>query len=98
MQAELETNGRSRISPTLAVVIPCFNEKERLQIDAYEAFSRAHPDILLVFVDDGSRDGTALVLKELAVDHPERIFAIELDTNSGKAEAVRTGMLFCAKT
>jgi glycosyltransferase involved in cell wall biosynthesis len=45
-----------------------------------------------LFVDDGSRDGTPGVLRELAQRDPARLAVLALPANRGKAEAVRAGM------
>jgi dolichyl-phosphate beta-glucosyltransferase len=78
------------------LVIPCFNEATRLDTAAFDAFLRDEKKsqgVSLVLVDDGSSDGTLSVLQALAAKHPERIRALGLPQNQGKAEAVRQGML-----
>lgn len=73
------------------VVVPCFNELARLPVKEFLAFAEAGVAELL-FVDDGSTDGTAHLLAELAATSG-RIRVLTLTQNSGKAEAVRRGML-----
>jgi dolichyl-phosphate beta-glucosyltransferase len=80
-------------SPRIALVVPCFNEAARLDGDALLAFARERADRLLCFVDDGSTDGTAARLAELAAAAPDRIAVECLPSNRGKGEAVRAGML-----
>ena len=46
-----------------------------------------------LFVNDGSTDGTARVLEALHNEDPSRFGVLTLEKNSGKAEAVRRGML-----
>jgi glycosyltransferase involved in cell wall biosynthesis len=46
-----------------------------------------------VLVDDGSRDGTLALLRELAAARPDRIEVVEQRPNGGKARAVRLGVL-----
>ena len=76
------------------IVIPCYNEAQRLPIHAFKAFACAgHPQRFLFFVNDGSTDGTVRVLKTLHDDDPERYALCDLPRNVGKAEAVRTGVL-----
>ncbi len=75
------------------LVIPCFNESNRLDIGAIEAFLDGSKGIELLFVNDGSEDDTNKVLTALKESHPEKIDLITLDHNKGKAEAVRIGML-----
>lgn len=75
------------------VVIPCYNESRRLDVAAFEEFIDRTPDVELLFVDDGSTDDTAAVLRDLCAVSPSRVRAISLPTNCGKAEAVRRGVL-----
>jgi glycosyltransferase involved in cell wall biosynthesis len=75
-----------------ALVVPCFNEETRLDRAALLALAEA-PRLELLFVDDGSTDGTVRVLEELRSKEPDRIRVLPLDRNVGKAEAVRQGML-----
>lgn len=76
---------------TVCVVVPCFDEAERLDADAFADLAE-HVDRLL-FVDDGSTDRTADVLNGLVRDHPARVELLSFPRNVGKAEAVRVGML-----
>lgn len=81
--------------PTLCLVVPCYNEAERLKGERFVAWSQSSPQHHLLFVNDGSRDATAAHLENLAVAHP-RIQAHHLPINQGKAEAVRQGFLRAA--
>jgi len=74
------------------LVVPCYNEERRLDSAAYKAFAEANPEVGFLFVNDGSRDGTSALLHALAAEAP-RCTALDLAQNSGKAEAVRQGML-----
>lgn len=78
------------------VVIPCFNEAARLDVGAVARFMDGDGDSRLLFVDDGSSDGTAAVLEELAAQFPQRVQWFSLERNSGKGEAVRQGVLRAA--
>jgi putative flippase GtrA len=75
------------------IVVPCYQEGKRLDRQAFADFVRASNDISLLFVNDGSTDDTSRVLAELRAEAPEKIQVIELATNQGKGEAVRTGIL-----
>ena len=77
----------------VTLVVPCFNEADRLQPAAFEQALAATPALHLLFVDDGSRDGTAAVLAEVAARLPSRAEVLRLPANVGKAEAVRQGVL-----
>lgn len=74
------------------IVVPCYNEERRIQQQAFLAFAREGRAELLL-VNDGSSDGTEKVLRGLAAACPSAIRAISLEKNSGKAEAVRRGLL-----
>lgn len=76
-----------------AVTIPCYNEADRLKCDAFVDFVRQHRDVVFIFVDDGSTDGTGHLLKMIARSEPNNVQLITLETNRGKAEAVRQGTL-----
>jgi glycosyltransferase involved in cell wall biosynthesis len=74
------------------VVIPCFNEASRLRSDDFVAFADAHSWVSFLFVDDGSTDGTPELLRSTQAARPGAFDVVTLARNSGKAEAVRTGM------
>ncbi len=80
-------------SPDTILVVPCYNESRRLDIGAIGRCVRDNPRVALLFVDDGSTDATAAVLEELCKDPAGRLRWKKLDHNSGKAEAVRQGVL-----
>lgn len=76
-----------------AVTIPCYNEADRLKCDAFVDFVREHREVMFIFVDDGSTDETAQLLKSMSLCEAANIRFITLKTNCGKAEAVRQGTL-----
>ena len=71
------------------IVVPCYNEERRLNVQAFRDFTAAD----FLFVNDGSRDGTLKLLQSLHAEQPDRFTVLDLDRNRGKAEAVRRGML-----
>ena len=75
------------------IVVPCFNEADRLPVERFVEFTSKRDDIAFLFVDDGSTDGTGDVIKALAGRNPRLFFSESLDRNQGKAEAVRHGIL-----
>jgi glycosyltransferase involved in cell wall biosynthesis len=74
------------------VVVPCYNEAARLDQEAFLSLADARPSLRLLFVNDGSTDGTLQVLREMEARRPERVGALSLAANAGKAEAVRQGL------
>lgn len=82
--------GRALIRSVL--VIPCYNEANRFREADYSEALKNDPTLGLLFVDDGSRDATAKVLKTFARRFPEQVALYSLPVNRGKAEAVREGV------
>jgi glycosyltransferase involved in cell wall biosynthesis len=76
-----------------AVVIPCNNESQRLDLDAFLDFARGNGRVVFLFVNDGSTDRTQEVLEDLQRLDPDAFRVLRLAQNSGKAEAVRQGVL-----
>ena len=75
------------------IVVPCFNEASRLDRARFLDLAR-DPSVRLLFVDDGSTDGTRGMLEALKSAGGGRVDFLGLDANGGKAEAVRRGMRF----
>jgi dolichyl-phosphate beta-glucosyltransferase len=82
-----------RILAEVAITVPCYNEADRLQCDAFINFVRHHRNVMFVFVNDGSTDNTAQLLKSMSEREANNIRLITLKKNGGKAEAVRQGTL-----
>lgn len=82
--------------PLLSVVIPIFNEelclKETIRrLKALEEKLLAEANVELLFVDDGSRDNSLVILKELAASHTN-IKIISFSRNFGHQIAITAGM------
>ena len=84
--------------PAVSVVVPCFNEEaslEQLVARVTAACTReVAGDFELVLVNDGSRDRTWAVMRELAERH-SHIVAINLATNYGHQMALSAGLQLC---
>ena len=80
--------------PTLGVVVPCFNEEAVL--GAFHARLMGVLDAMpvaarVLYVDDGSRDGTFAALEGLCAADP-RVAALRLSRNFGKELALTCGL------
>ncbi len=76
---------------TLSVVVPVFNEAERLRESLDRLLKVELPlDLEVIVVDDGSTDGSAATIADL-VDEG-RVKLITHERNRGKSHAVRTGI------
>lgn len=81
----------------VGVVIPCYNEEERLLSDEFLKYIDQHTGYHLCFVNDGSKDRTLEVLHNLQKGREDFITVYDCEKNGGKAEAVRLGMLHMAQ-
>ena len=81
----------------VGVVIPCYNEEERLLGKEFKDFAHKNLGYHLCFVNDGSTDRTLEVLRALEKGSESNISVYNCEKNGGKAEAVRQGMLHLAK-
>lgn len=77
----------------VGVVIPCYNEADRLLGIKFTTFALNNPGYHLCFVNDGSTDNTLEVLEKLQAKNKNIISVLNLEKNGGKAEAVRQGVL-----
>ncbi len=75
------------------VVVPCYNEEQRLDVRRFEQFAARAQGVDVLLVNDGSRDATCELLEGLHARNPRRFSVLHLQQNSGKAEAVRQGCL-----
>ncbi len=86
---------------TLALIVPCYNEADVLNM-FYDETSKVIESLRdkyyteLVFVDDGSRDATLRILKELAARNIAVKF-ISFSRNFGKEAAMLAGMEYAVK-
>jgi dolichyl-phosphate beta-glucosyltransferase len=84
--------------PHTIVVVPCFNEAQRLNTRAFSQFRANGHWVEFLFVNDGSTDGTLQTLTEARCLSPDTIRVRDQQPNRGKAEAVRTGMIEALST
>jgi dolichyl-phosphate beta-glucosyltransferase len=77
------------------IVVPCFNEERRIDGRAFLALAGLDR-VRLLFVDDGSTDHTGRLLAAMA-DASEAVEVFTLPSNTGKAEAVRRGLLVAVR-
>ena len=74
----------------LSVIVPAYNEEERLEPMLRAYASALHAEDELIVVVNGSTDQTADVARRVAVDHPS-IQVMEIREKIGKGGAVRAG-------
>jgi CheY-like chemotaxis protein len=81
----------------VGIVIPCYNEEERLSSAVFQKFATQNLGYHLCFVNDGSIDNTLQVLQDLRKGNEDTISIYNCAKNGGKAEAVRQGILHLSK-
>ena len=79
--------------PKTIIVIPCYNEGDRIDVQEFIRFINDNSCFNFLFINDGSTDNTEDVIRGLNRLYPERFLVKNLSNNSGKAEAVRQGFL-----
>jgi glycosyltransferase involved in cell wall biosynthesis len=79
------------MNKTLSIVVPVYNEAESLS-ELHRQISDTVSDNSweLIFVDDGSRDGSVKLIRDL-IDRDPHIRLVELYNNFGKADALNEG-------
>jgi dolichyl-phosphate beta-glucosyltransferase len=82
----------------LCLIVPCYNEASRLDIESLHAFLDSGFCGHILFVDDGSRDKTLAVLEQLQHGYEDRTAILACTPNRGKGEAVRSGILHALDT
>jgi polyisoprenyl-phosphate glycosyltransferase len=87
--------------PTIGLVIPCYNEEEVLRettsrlivlLERMRNEGLIAPESAVFYVDDGSRDKTWALTKELSAAHKE-ICGIKLSRNRGHQNALFCGLM-----
>jgi len=78
------------------VIIPTYNEKENVENIIRKVFSLIGAFNILI-IDDGSPDGTGLIVKELQKEFSERLFLLERNGKLGLGTAYITGFNWAIK-
>jgi dolichol-phosphate mannosyltransferase len=86
---------QSEPRPLVSVIVPCFNEAAVIRATATRLIEalKAIPDVdsETIYVDDGSRDDTLAILRELQA-YDERVRLVSLSRNFGHQVAVTAGL------
>ena len=84
------------MSHTLSIVIPCFNEEKNIMAFYEEvmAVKQEMPNVKfeLLFVNDGSKDKTLEILKQLEEKDREQVKYLSFSRNFGKEAALYAGL------
>jgi glycosyltransferase involved in cell wall biosynthesis len=80
--------------PEISVVIPIYEEAEGVKLlipDIVQTLRSAGRTFEIIAVDDGSRDETPTVLKNLRQEYPDDVHIVRHLSNKGNGAALRTG-------
>lgn len=86
-----------------AIVVPCYNEEAvlaettRRLLEVMQRVAEKHTDLQgrIVYVDDGSRDGTWPLIGSLSKQHPQ-VMGLKLAHNAGHQHALWAGLEWAA--
>lgn len=86
-----------------AIVVPCYNEEAVLAettsrlLEVMQRVAEKHADLQgrIVYVDDGSRDGTWSLIGSLSQQHPQ-VLGLKLAHNAGHQHALWAGLEWAA--
>lgn len=97
MNAHMSNRFYDCSGPHLSLVMPCYNEEVVVVhtiVKLLAAFEKAGYRLELVAVDNGSRDGTGAILKQLAMENPAVVHH-RVEKNEGYGNGVRAGFGLC---
>lgn len=81
----------------LSVVVPCYNEEENVPyfyeelLKQEEALQKRSVELEIIYIDDGSRDGTVREVKKLR-EKDERVHLVSFSRNFGKEAGIYAGL------
>lgn len=79
------------------MIVPCYNEEESVELFYTElikndsSFEKEGIELELLYVDDGSRDGTVREVKKL-IERDKRVHLVSFSRNFGKEAAMYAGL------
>ncbi len=88
------------MSNLLSIIVPCFNEEQTIHT-FYNEVLKIKPLVPqikfeFIFVNDGSKDKTLNVLKQLEQEDPEQVKYLSFSRNFGKEAALYAGLSYAS--
>lgn len=81
----------------LSIIVPCYNEEENIADFYHEVlknsafFEEKKIELEMLYIDDGSKDGTAAEVKKLCAED-KRVHLLSFSRNFGKEAAIYAGL------
>lgn len=76
--------------PAVTILVPGYNEEVNAVRTVNSLLQQDYPNLKVLFIDDGSKDGTYKVVSEAFKDHPS--VQVHTKENGGKASALNYGI------
>ena len=77
------------------IIVPCYNESERIDSSAFIQYAKSNPQNALCFVNGGSTDNTKDVLLNIKrMVNSANIYVFDTNEDEGKINAARQGARF----
>ena len=77
----------------VVIIIPCYNEADRLDTNNFIDYLSKNTHLHFIFVDDGSTDDTNLIINQIISKFNSQVSLLKNKSNKGKAESVRLGVI-----
>lgn len=89
-----KSGGEHGLEPTIAVVMPAFNEEDAIAQSVRSILAADYPPekLEVVVVNDGSTDGTLAQIQAVAAESPGRVQVIDFPENRGKRAGMAAGI------
>lgn len=81
-------------NPLVSIVCLCHNQASFVQEALESVWAQAYPEVELIVVDDGSKDGSVELIRKLLADRPEVAF-LEIPESIGNCRAFNRGLKRC---
>ena len=77
----------------VAIIIPCYNEADRLDTNKFTEYLLQNTHVHFYFIDDGSTDNTIFIINGIISKFSNHVTLLKNESNKGKAESVRLGVI-----
>lgn len=78
--------------PLVSILVPCYNEEKHINETICYLMKTNYPNFEIIAINDGSKDNTGKILKELEEKYKE-LRVIEFKSNQGKAMGLNMGAM-----
>ena len=86
----------SPIMIELTIIVPAYNEEKRITpfLTSLLSYISKHPSYEVIVVNDGSKDKTEEVVRNLIIHNKNQAHLVSYKKNKGKGGAIKTGMRY----